>query len=371
MWLWNYLARPALFAFDPEKVHEFSMGAYSLLSAPSVMRAAERKWLVVNDPRLTQTVGGITFERPLGLAAGFDKNARWFNELAALGFGSIEVGTLTAHAQPGNDKPRLFRLPADRALINRLGFNNEGSAAAAARLTGVRRDTVLGINIGKSKVTPNEEALHDYLTSFERLFPFADYVTVNVSSPNTAGLRDLQAREPLLELLSGIQKLNQQLAQASHQTARPVFVKIAPDLNDADIDATVELVADTGIAGIIATNTTISRDGLRTDASRVQQIGAGGLSGAPLTLRSRAFVARLYNRTEGRFPIIGVGGIMDGDDAWEMIRAGATLIQSYTGFIYGGPTFAHDVHRRLLQHLDRVGGNLRDHVGSAARQLSA
>jgi dihydroorotate dehydrogenase len=371
MWLWQYLARPALFAFDPEKVHEFSMGAYSMLSAPSFVRGAERKLLVVNDARLSQTVAGITFDRPLGLAAGFDKNARWFNELAAMGFGSIEVGTLTAHAQPGNDKPRLFRLPADRALINRLGFNNEGSAAAAARLAKMRRDTVLGINIGKSKVTSNEDALQDYVTSFERLFPFAEYVTVNVSSPNTAGLRDLQAREPLFELLSGIQKLNQRMGSAPHQKPKPVFVKIAPDLSDDDIDATVELVADTGIAGIIATNTTIARDGLRTDASRVQEIGAGGLSGAPLTLRSRAFVARLYNRTEGRFPIIGVGGIMNGDDAWEMIRAGATLIQTYTGFIYGGPTFPHDVHRGLLGHLDRVGGNLRDHVGSAARQLTA
>lgn len=371
MWLWNYLARPALFAFEPEKVHELSMGAYALLAAPALVRAAERKWLVVNDPRLEQTVAGLTFERPLGLAAGFDKNAHWFNELAALGFGSIEVGTLTAHAQPGNDKPRLFRLSTDRALINRLGFNNEGSAAAAARLTGMRRDTTLGINIGKSRITPNEDALNDYLTSFERLFPVADYVTVNVSSPNTAGLRDLQAREPLFELLSGIQKRNQQLAQASGQAPKPVFVKIAPDLSDADIDATVELVADTGIAGIIATNTTVARDGLRTDPSQVQQIGAGGLSGAPLTLRSRAFVARLYNRTEGRFPIMGVGGVMNGDDAWEMIRAGATLIQSYTGFIYGGPTFAHDVHQRLLKHLDRAGGKLSDHVGSAAKQHRA
>jgi dihydroorotate dehydrogenase len=369
MW-WTHLIRPLLFSFDPEHVHEFSMGTYAGLSAPGAVRSLERRVFSVDDPRLAQTVAGVRFAQPLGLAAGFDKNARWFNALAALGFGSIEVGTVTAHAQSGNDKPRLFRLPQDQALLNRLGFNNEGSAAVAARLAGVTPQTVLGINIGKSKITPNDEALADYLTSFERLARFAAYLTVNVSSPNTAGLRDLQAIAPLRELLGGLQARNQSLAAEQGRSPLPIFVKIAPDLTDADIDAIVELVGEVGIAGIIATNTTISRDGLRTPADAVQALGAGGVSGGPLTQRSRAFVARLYQRSEGRFPIIGVGGIMTGDDAWAMIRAGATLLQTYTGFIYGGPGFASSVHRRLLTHLDVQGGSLSDHVGSDARLLA-
>jgi dihydroorotate dehydrogenase len=366
MFMWDSLVRPLLFRMDPEWVHEKSMGAFATASLPGFVRWAESQMFRVDDARLAQNVSGVQFDRPLGLGAGFDKNARWIKPLAALGFGSIEIGTLTAHAQPGNDKPRLFRLPEDKAIINRMGFNNTGSADAASRLVGMSAPVPLGVNIGRSRITPNDAAIDDYLTSFDRLHDAADYFTVNVSSPNTAGLRDLQEASALRELLQAVMNRSVERAPTDGGAAVPVFVKIAPDLDTAAMAAIVELVADIGIAGIIATNTTISRAGLATDASTVQDIGNGGLSGAPLTQMSRDFVRELYRMTEGRFPIIGVGGIMTGDDAWAMIRAGATLLQSYSGFIYGGPSFARDIHSGLLKHLDREGGTLADHVGADA-----
>ncbi len=366
MLMWDSLVRPLLFRMDPEWVHETSMSAFAAANMPAFVRWAESRMLCVDDERLVQQVAGITFPRPLGLGAGFDKNARWIQPLAALGFGSIEIGTLTAHAQPGNDRPRLFRLPADKAIINRMGFNNMGSEDAARRLVGMRAPIPLGVNIGRSKVTPNDAAIDDYLTSFDRLHDAADYFTVNVSSPNTAGLRDLQQASALRDLLQAVMDRSVERARQAERPAVPVFVKIAPDLDEAAMADIVELVADVGIAGIIATNTTIARSGLASNAERIAEIGNGGLSGAPLTAVSREFVRRLYRMTEGRFPIIGVGGIMNGDDAWAMIRAGASLLQSYSGFIYGGPTFARDVHHGLLANLDRTGGRLADHVGADA-----
>lgn len=353
--LWRTFIRPILFRFDPEWVHERTMHLFAWLLRLGVLRALVTRWYRVDAPALRCERFGIRFEGPVGLAAGFDKNAAWYDALDALGFGFIEVGTLTGHAQPGNPTPRLFRLPADRALINRLGFNNHGSEAAAQALTGATIRPVLGINIGKSKVVPNEEALDDYLLSFERLVPFARYITVNVSSPNTPGLRELQHRDALEHLLGGIQTRNRAWAAEQGRAPVPVLVKLAPDLEDEALVEAVELVEQLGIDGIIATNTTNSREGLRTPAATVEAIGAGGLSGQPLTERSRSFVARIYALSGGRVPIVGVGGVMNGDDAWEMLRAGASLVQLYTGFVYGGPGIVAAMHRRIAERLTERG----------------
>ena len=311
----------------------------------------------VSDPRLESKLLGLKFANPVGLAAGFDKDAKWFPDLANLGFSHVEVGTLTGQAQSGNPKPRLFRLPADSAIINRMGFNNEGADAAAKRLAKTQRSSpsdVLGVNIGKTKVVPVEEATSDYLFSFERLFSYADYFTVNVSSPNTPGLRSLQNREPLIELLEAIQQRNQSLARDHEIDPKPVLLKIAPDLGNGQLEDIVSIVKQTQLSGLIATNTTISREGLKTPSSAVEEIGNGGLSGAPLTQRSREVVSEAFKLADGAFPIIGVGGIMNGDDAWAMICAGASLVQLYTGFIYGGPGIVKDINRTLLKRLTEL-----------------
>lgn len=366
--IWRTLVRPLLFRFDPEGIHERTMGWFAALMQIGMLRAIVARWLRPRDPRLRSERFGVSFPAPVGLAAGFDKNARWFDALDALGFGFVEVGTLTGQAQTGNPKPRIFRLPADQALINRLGFNNGGSEAAAAALDGARIRPVLGINIGKSKVVPNDEALDDYLASFDRLAPYARYVTVNVSSPNTPGLRELQNRDALEALLGGIAARNRQWAQAEGREPVPLLVKLAPDLSDEQLADAVALVEELGIDGIIATNTTNAREPLSTPEGEVEGIGAGGLSGRPLTERSRAFVARIYELSGGRVPIIGVGGIMTGDDAWEMLRAGASLVQVYTGFVYGGPTSIAAMHRRLSERMDEAGVNQLDEVVGAAHR---
>lgn len=362
--------RPILFQADPESAHYFAMNAYrGLLRMPGMKRLVRWRHHVVDD-RLRVDAFGLSFPRPLGLAAGFDKNAEWFNELGDLGFGSVEVGTLTAQPQPGNDRPRLFRVPQDRALINRFGFNNRGADVAAHRLSLQTRRVILGINIGKSKVVANERAVHDYLASFSVLWPHADYLVVNVSSPNTPGLRALQDRGPLLELLTALQERNDALAHCNKREPKPLLVKIAPDLTLDQMDDVVQLSDETRLAGLIATNTTISRDGLTAPPSMIEKAGAGGLSGAPLTRRSRTFVAELFRRLKGRRPIIGVGGIMSGEDAWQMLRAGATLLQSYTGFVYGGPSFPRDVHHYLVQRLDERQATLASIVGEAADEFA-
>ena len=332
----------------------------------SPLHRLARRWCRPEDPRLRVHCFGIDFPTPVGLAAGFDKDAEWCDILDGLGFSFLEVGTVTAQPQPGNPRPRVFRLPRDRALINRFGFNNRGAAAMAAVLAHRRGEVILGVNLGRSRVVPNEEALGDYLTSFEQLFLHGRFFVVNVSSPNTPGLRELQERGPLTVLLRALDAKNHELAERHAVPPKPILLKIAPDLDDHQLDAIVEMTEEVPIAGLVATNTTISREGLRTQALQVAHMGTGGLSGDPLTLRSRRMVAHLFRRTRGRLPIIGVGGIMSGDDAWEMIRAGASLVQTYTGFIYGGPGFVRTLHHHLLRRLQESGkASIAEIVGTA------
>jgi dihydroorotate dehydrogenase len=362
------LLRPLLFQVPAETAHQLGAGALdaALLTAPQ--RAFARAWLDLRDPALAVECFGIGFPNPVGLAAGFDKTGEHFNALGALGFGFVEIGTVTTQPQPGNPPPRLFRLPADRALLNRMGFNNPGAQAVARRLRRTPIEPVLGINLGKSKVTPLENATADYLRSLELLEPFARYLVVNVSSPNTPGLRTLQDAKPLRELLSALRARAAELAGDRHEAAKPILLKIAPDLTDEQIDEAMGIAVEEGISGIIATNTTVSRDGLRTPRAQVEALGAGGISGAPLRQRARDVVGRVWKATEGRMPIVGVGGIFSGDDAWEMVRAGASLVQVYTGFVYGGPEMVRDVNRGLLRRLRREGlANVGEAVGLAHR----
>jgi dihydroorotate dehydrogenase len=314
-----------------------------------------RRWLGPREEALRVRALGLEFPGPLGLAAGFDKDARATRGLGALGFGFVEVGTVTAQAQPGNPPPRMFRLNADRALVNRMGFNNAGASAAAARLrgrtraAGARRGPVVGVNIGKTRMVPDEEAAADYAASARAVAGVADYVVVNVSSPNTPGLRDLQAADRLRPVLVAVREA----LDASGGSRRvPLLVKIAPDLADADVDAVADLALELGLDGIIATNTTVSRDGLASPPSQVAAAGAGGLSGPPLRARALAVLVRLRARTGDHLVLIAAGGIETPDDAWERLRAGATLVQAYTGFIYGGPLWPRRMHAGLV-HLSR------------------
>ena len=348
---WEKIARPALFARDAEAAHELGMKALQAgLSAPYYCDPA--RFGIAPVQRF-----GLTFPNPLGIAAGFDKSAVAVNQLASLGFGFVEIGTVTFKPQPGNPKPRLFRLPEDAALINRLGFNNEGAEAVAARLSNLKRKGIVGINIGKNKEVPIDEATENYLASFNLLADHADYVAINISSPNTSNLRDLQKSENLGELLAS-------LSSAALDRV-PLLVKIAPDLSEGEIEAAVDICLKYNISGIVATNTTVSRAGLRSEDA--EKIGAGGLSGRPLEARATEVVKTIYRYTKGKLPIIGVGGIFTGDDAFDKIAAGASLVQAYTGFIYGGPTFAKDVNIRLSQILKERGFSTVDEaVGSGA-----
>lgn len=290
---------------------------------------------------------GIDFPNPIGLAAGFDKDAKLYSELSALGFGFIEVGTITPKPQPGNDKPRLFRLPKDSAIINRMGFNNHGVEQMVINLKKNNSKVIIGGNIGKNKNTPNENAVKDYIICFESLFNVVDYFVVNVSSPNTPGLRALQEKEPLLKILNALQILNNQLAIEYSKKRKPVLLKIAPDLTNEQLDEIVEVLHDSGLDGVIATNTTISRENLNSDAQEIARIGAGGLSGKPLAKRSTEVIKYLAERSDKKFIIIGVGGIHSETDAIEKLNAGADLIQLYTGFIYEGPALIQRIKKRL------------------------
>lgn len=287
------------------------------------------------------------FKNPVGLAAGFDKDAKLINELSTFGFGFIEIGTLTPKPQPGNDKPRLFRLPADQALINRMGFNNGGVVAAVERLKKRKSNVIVGGNIGKNKVTPNESALDDYAVCMDALYPVVDYFVVNVSSPNTPGLRELQEKEPLRKLLSFVKS-----RMVANLKPKPVLLKIAPDLTVEQLDDVIEILKETKTDGVIATNTTISRDGLSTDLQTVEQIGAGGLSGKPLRNRATEVIKYLRRELGPDYPIIGVGGIMSVQDALEKLDAGADLIQIYTGFVYEGPGFVKRILKALVSKLE-------------------
>ena len=348
--------RTALFRAPPERIHTLVFSALRGATATAATRGTLRRALAPHDPVLASTVFGVRFPGPLGLAAGFDKDGEGLNTWGAMGFGYAEVGTVTPLAQPGNPAPRLFRLPADRALLNRMGFNNHGAGQLALRLARHRPDVPIGVNIGKSKVTPPEEAAQDYASSARLLGPLAAYLVVNVSSPNTPGLRDLQAVESLRPILAAV------LAE----TTTPVLVKIAPDLSDSDVDAVADLALELGLAGIVATNTTISRSGLRTPG--VEDLGPGGISGPPLAHRSLEVLRRLYARVGDRQVLIGVGGIENADDAWERITAGASLLQGYTGFVYGGGLWAKQIHDGIAERL-HVGGfsSLSAAVGSGVR----
>jgi dihydroorotate dehydrogenase len=354
--LWKLTVRPLLFCLPPETAHYVSMGAFDVAMKMSFLRKRFESNYHVADPLLATECFGLRFENPVGLAAGFDKDARWVSTLGALGFGSIEVGSVTGVGQPGNPHPRLFRLPADRALINRMGFNNQGSEVmqrrlSAADLSDFSAKHVLGINLGKTRIVPLEQAVDDYCLSFRRLFSHGDYFVINVSSPNTPGLRSLQDRGPLTTIVQQISQLNKQIAVEKNGMARPILLKLSPDLSANQLAEIVELVLETGVAGVIATNTTTLRSGLMTPANRVKRYGDGGLSGAPLLDRSCQVVSTLFKRLQGRTPIIGVGGIFNGADAWQMIGAGASLIQLYTGFIYGGPGTARSINRYLIERI--------------------
>jgi dihydroorotate dehydrogenase len=342
-----------------EWVHHVALAA--LRSFMFLFGGLARRVLRTNDPKLASAALGLRFAHPIGLAAGFDKNATAYEALAALGFGFVEVGTVTGQAQPGNPKPRLFRLPADRALINRMGFNNLGASVVATHLT-QKRSVPIGVNIGKTKVVSEENAASDYVQSTRLLGPLADYLVVNVSSPNTPGLRNLQTVELLRPLLAAVQA---ELDKTSPR--RPLLVKIAPDLNDADIDAIADLAVELSLDGIIATNTTISRSGLKTSKAAVEACGAGGLSGAVLKARSLEVLQRLYGRVGKRLTLISVGGIETAEDAWARLAAGASLVQIYTGFVYRGPLLVWSLQRGLSRLLaGSEFGSIAEIVGSAA-----
>jgi dihydroorotate dehydrogenase len=374
--LYRSILRPALFRLEPETAHEFALRSLSAsLDTGAARRLASRRF--ARSPFGVIDRFGLKFMNPVGLAAGFDKNGRAARQLAALGFGFVEVGTVTHLAQAGNPRPRLFRLPEDRALVNRLGFNNEGAAALARRIArDGKPDCVLGVNIGKSRAVAVEEAAADYLASFDLVRPFADYVAVNVSSPNTPGLRELQRADALESLLTTIQRRNREASARSvgggdakppggnggpsvadgTRGPLPLLVKVAPDLAEGELELIVDVALRAGIAGVIATNTTTARDGLsRTAPETVAACGEGGLSGEPLRARSTEVVASLYRLSRGRLTIVGVGGVFTARDAWEKICAGASLVQLYTGFVYQGLTAARDINDGLAE-LSRLDG---------------
>lgn len=362
--LYADVIRASLFTLAPETAHQVTLQAMRW-GMPAPVRAAMAAFTRVDHPGLAQTLWNIPFANPVGLAAGMDKEGECIPQFGALGFSHVEIGTVTGQAQPGNPRPRLFRLVDDRAVINRMGFNNSGAAAVAARLArhhATRRPgCVLGINLGKSKVVALEDALADYEVSVRALGPLADYVVVNVSSPNTPGLRDLQGEAFLRPLLAGVRTALDGVAPG-----KPLLLKIAPDLADDGIDAAVEVALATGCNGIICTNTTITRGGLVTDEARVARIGAGGLSGAPLRDRSTAVLARVARRVQRRVPIIGVGGVDSAAAAWEKIAHGASLVQVYSALIYEGPFLVRAINRGLAERLDRLGlKDLGAAVGSA------
>jgi dihydroorotate dehydrogenase len=341
------LLRQLLFNFTPESVHHFSMDLLRNVNRFGVTRSLLKNSFSCTDPSLEKNVFGLNFPNPVGLGAGFDKNAFYLNELAALGFGFVEIGTVTPLPQTGNEQPRLFRLPKDKALINRMGFNNNGVKAIRGRLQSWKNDPkhlplIVGGNIGKNKITSNEDAWKDYEICFRELFDVVDYFVVNVSSPNTPGLRELQEKDSLLKILSNLQDING--GQASR---KPILLKIAPDLSQEQLDDIIDLSAEVKLDGLVATNTTINREGLSTAAGTVQKIGNGGLSGKPLRERSTEVVQYIHKQTGGKIPIVASGGVFNGAHAEKKIKAGASLIQVWTGFIYEGPAIA----KRICKYL--------------------
>ena len=342
--MYKALLRPILFRFDAEKAHHLSFSLLKGVAKIPFAKSIMRSMFTVEHPSLEREVFGLKFKNPVGIAAGFDKNAVLVDELACLGFGFIEIGTLTPVGQVGNDIPRLFRLIEDEAIINRMGFNNAGVEDAVKRLKKRNTDLLIGGNIGKNKVTPNDIAYDDYEKCFHALFDYVDYFVVNVSSPNTPNLRELQDKEPLTNLLQGLQNLNE-----AKSTQKPILLKIAPDLTESQLDDIVDIIKETRIAGVIATNTTISREGLNTNKSTVSEIGMGGLSGKPVLRSSTKVIRYISTKSNQAFPIIGVGGIHSADDALEKLEAGASLVQLYTGFVYEGPSLVKRINKALIK----------------------
>ncbi len=337
--------RPLLFRFDPEKVHHFVSSSLQFIFGIPGTAALARHFMSVDDDRLEREVFGLKFKNPVGVAAGFDKEARLFGALGNLGFGFVEVGTITPKGQPGNEKPRLFRLPVDNALINRMGFNNAGMHSALRRLKKRRKpNIILGGNLGKNTLTPNERAAEDYVQLFETLFDVVDYFVVNVSCPNISDLRELQDKEALLGILNKLQKINRE-----KYSPKPILLKVSPDLNKTQLDEVIALVAETGIAGVVAVNTTVGREQLKTSDEQIRTVGRGGLSGKPIQHRALEVVRYLSEESCRAFPIIGVGGIFTPEDALQMLDAGATLVQVYTGFIYEGPFIAKRINKAILK----------------------
>lgn len=364
------LVRPLLFRKDPERSHEQIL---TLLSHLEFLYGSLNDFYNVEDDRLRVRIGPLTFSNPVGLAAGFDKNAVAPKTISAFGFGFMEIGAVTAQAQPGNPKPRLYRLPEDHALINRLGFNNEGAEAIALKLERLRArgampEIPLGINVGRTKIVETKDAVADFLAAFEKLFPHGDFFTLNVSSPNTPNLRDLQEKTLLRELLTAVQEKNRALATRANIGPKPVFVKIAPDMEFSQVDEIIEVVEAVRLTGIVATNATaFMREGLKSPVGREP----GGLSGRPITKIVTSFVSHIFQLTHGRLPIIGVGGIFNGEDAYDKIKAGASAVQIYTGWVYEGPGAVKRINRGMLKLLERDGlKHLSEAVGMEDRSTN-
>lgn len=346
--MYKSILKPLFFLKKPEDAHHFTFDLTKFGFNLPVIKSIVKSVFKLDDPRLEREVFGLKFKNPVGLAAGFDKDAKLIDEMAMLGFGFIEIGTLTPKPQEGNPQPRLFRLPQDESLINRMGFNNGGVLEAVERLKIRKSDVIIGGNIGKNKATPNENAVDDYLFCLEALHDHVDYFVVNVSSPNTPNLRDLQEKEPLKALLQAVKSANDLKPKP-----KPILLKIAPDLTDGQLDDIVEIIQETKIDGVIATNTTIDRSGLSTDKNEVEAIGAGGVSGKVLSKRSTEVIRYLSQKSKKSFPIIGVGGIYSPADAIEKLEAGASLIQVYSGMIYEGPGLIKKIKKGLLAYFSR------------------
>jgi dihydroorotate dehydrogenase len=342
--MYKSILKPIFFIFPPETIHHVVFSAVKFFFKIPGLKWLVKKEFAVDDKKLNRTVFGIDFPNPVGLAAGLDKNASHVDELSCFGFGFVEIGTVTPLAQPGNPKPRMFRLIKDEAIINRMGFNNDGAKLAGQRLRKRKSNVIIGGNIGKNKDTPNELAIGDYEKCFRELYDAVDYFVVNVSSPNTPGLRELQEKEPLKKILLRLQELNRELRNTK---PKPILLKIAPDLSNHQLDDIVEIIRETKLDGVVATNTTIARPKLLTPDDHVQRIGSGGLSGKPLSVRSTEVIRYLHTKSEGKFDIIGVGGIHSSEDAIEKLNAGAALIQIYTCFVYEGPSLVKKINRAL------------------------
>ena len=349
--MYKLLIRPIFFLFDPEKVHYFTFSLIRFLCKIPFVSGIFKSLYQVNDKKLERTLFGLTFKNPVGLAAGFDKNAVLYNELANFGFGFIEIGTVTPKGQVGNAKKRLFRLKDDQGIINRMGFNNKGLEVAIQQLKKNKGNVIIGGNIGKNTQTLPKNYTADYLECFEGLHPYVDYFVLNVSCPNVGSHAKLNDKEYLIELISACQKLNQELSLSGRAQSRPILLKIAPDLNNQQLDEIIELVAETKIDGIIASNTSTNRDNLKASKERLQEIGNGGVSGQPIKNQSTKVIKYLADNSNKSFPIIGVGGIHSEQDALEKLKAGADLVQIYTGFIYEGPSLIKRINKAVLANL--------------------